>query len=75
MRTALQTNFESDLPAEFFAPRYRDDALTGGHLIQLGTKNEASARAALKAYPQGLQIGGGIDASNSSDWLRLEQVM
>ncbi|MEC9228190.1 MAG: phosphoribosylformimino-5-aminoimidazole carboxamide ribotide isomerase [Verrucomicrobiota bacterium] len=66
---SLQTNYESDLPAEFFARRYRDDALTGGHLIQLGTKNEASARAALKAYPHGLQIGGGIDASNSSAWL------
>ena len=44
-RDSLQTNFESDLPAEFFARRYRDDALTGGHLIQLGTKNEARARS------------------------------
>ena len=66
---SLQTNFESELPAEFFARRYRDDALTGGHLIQLGNNNEASARAALKVYPQGLQIGGGIKANNSSAWL------
>ena len=66
---SLQTNFESELSAEFFAQRYRDDGLMGGHLIQLGNNNEVSARAALKAYPQGLQIGGGIKANNSSDWL------
>jgi phosphoribosylformimino-5-aminoimidazole carboxamide ribotide isomerase len=64
------TNFESEHPAEWFAARYRDDCLTGGHVIQLGPGNEAAARAALAAYPGGLQIGGGINLENAADWLR-----
>jgi phosphoribosylformimino-5-aminoimidazole carboxamide ribotide isomerase len=35
----------------------------------LGAGNEAAARAALKAYPGGLQIGGGIHTDNAADWL------
>ena len=35
----------------------------------LGPGNESEARAALKAYPAGLQIGGGINASNALEWL------
>ena len=67
--TSLKTNFESNLSADFFARRYCEDGLTGGHLIQLGSNNEVSAFAALQAYPQGLQIGGGIAVDNSSYWL------
>lgn len=65
----LRTNFESDRPAEYFAQRYRDDGLTGGHVIKLGPGNDAAARAALAAYPGGLQIGGGITAENAAGWL------
>jgi phosphoribosylformimino-5-aminoimidazole carboxamide ribotide isomerase len=35
----------------------------------LGAGNETAARAALAAYPGGLQIGGGINAANAADWL------
>ena len=35
----------------------------------LGPGNETAARAALAAYPQGLQIGGGVNAQNARDWL------
>ena len=35
----------------------------------LGPGNEAAARAALAAYPQGLQIGGGVNAQNAREWL------
>jgi len=35
----------------------------------LGPGNESEARSALKAYPAGLQIGGGINASNALQWL------
>jgi phosphoribosylformimino-5-aminoimidazole carboxamide ribotide isomerase len=66
----LQTNFEATQPAEWFAQRYRNDHLRGGHVIQLGPGNEASARAALAAYPGGLQIGGGINAANAAAWLQ-----
>lgn len=64
-----QTNFESDLPAAWFANRYRMDQLQGGHVIQLGPGNDTAAREALAAFPGGLQIGGGINGANAMDWL------
>jgi phosphoribosylformimino-5-aminoimidazole carboxamide ribotide isomerase len=64
-----QTNFESDLSPAWFADLYRKDSLTGGHVISLGSGNEAAARLALAAYPGGLQIGGGINFENSTKWL------
>ena len=65
----LRTNFESDRPAEWYADRYRRDGLTGGHLIKLGPGNDEAARAALEAFPGGLQLGGGINAGNGQAWL------
>jgi len=65
----LQTNFETDRPAAWFAARYRRDALTGGHIIQLGPGNGEAARAALGAWPGGMQIGGGVTAENAREWL------
>ena len=66
---AVRTNFVSARPASWFADLYRRDGLTGGHVIMLGTGNEAPARDALAAYPGGLQIGGGINAGNARGWL------
>jgi phosphoribosylformimino-5-aminoimidazole carboxamide ribotide isomerase len=65
----LRTNFVSDQNAAWFAERYRRDGLMGGHVIMLGPGNEPEARAALAAYPQGLQIGGGVNATNARGWL------
>lgn len=65
----LRTNFVSDRPAAWYAELYRRDGLTGGHVIMLGPGNDAQARAALQAYPGGLQIGGGINAGNARAWL------
>jgi len=65
----LRTNFVSEKPAAWFAELYRRDGLTGGHVIMLGPGNETEARSALQAYPGGLQIGGGINASNARGWL------
>ncbi len=65
----LRTNYVSNRPAAFFAELYKRDELKGGHVIMLGPGNESEARAALKAYPAGLQIGGGINASNALEWL------
>ena len=62
---AVRTNFVSDKGAAWFAELYRHDELTGGHVIQLGPGNEAEARAALAAYPGGLQLGGGVNADNA----------
>lgn len=62
-------NFVSELPASWFAAKFRDDGLTGGHVIKLGPGNDAAAREALAAAPGSLQIGGGIHAQNAADWL------
>ncbi len=65
----LRTNFVSERPASWYAELYKQDGLTGGHLIMLGPGNETTARAALAAYPGGLQIGGGINDANARTWL------
>jgi phosphoribosylformimino-5-aminoimidazole carboxamide ribotide isomerase len=67
--SALQTNFVSERPAAWFAELYKRDGLKGGHVIMLGPGNEAAARAALRAYPGGLQVGGGINLDNAGGWL------
>lgn len=64
-----RTNFVSDRDAAWYARRYREDGLSGGHVIRLGPGNDEAARAALAAWPGGLQIGGGIDDGNAIDWL------
>lgn len=64
-----ETNFVSERDAAWYAARYRADNLTGGHVIKLGPGNAAAARAALAAWPGGLQIGGGITADNAGEWL------
>ena len=62
-------NFVSERPPSWYAERYRDDDLTGGHVIQLGTGNIDAARDALQAWPGGLQLGGGINIRNAVEWL------
>jgi len=65
----LRTNFVSEKSAAWFAELYRRDGLFGGHVIMLGAGNEIEARAALKTFPGGLQIGGGINSENARGWL------
>jgi len=65
----LQTNFTADKPSSWFAELYRNDNLTGGHIIMLGPGNMEAAVEALAAWPGGLQIGGGITPDNARLWL------
>src|SRR6267142_1523163 len=65
----LRTNFVSDRSASWYAELYRRDGLKGGHVIMLGPGNEREGRAALGAYPDGMQIGGGINPDNARSWL------
>jgi phosphoribosylformimino-5-aminoimidazole carboxamide ribotide isomerase len=62
-------NFVAEQDAAWFARKFRADELTGGHVIRLGPGNDDAARAALAAWPGGLQIGGGISADNAREWL------
>ncbi|XP_062028324.1 1-(5-phosphoribosyl)-5-[(5-phosphoribosylamino)methylideneamino] imidazole-4-carboxamide isomerase, chloroplastic-like [Rosa rugosa] len=68
---ALVTNFESDKSAGEYAKMYKEDGLTGGHVIMLGADplSRAAAIEALHAYPGGLQVGGGINSDNSLQYI------
>ena len=66
---ALRTNFVSEKSSAEYAALYRRDGLHGGHVILLGPGNEEAARAALAAYPGGLQVGGGVNLDNAAGWL------
>src|SRR5438094_9336642 len=65
----LRTHFVSERSAAWFAELYKRDGLRGGHVIMLGPGNEDAARAALRAFPGGLQVGGGINGENARSFL------
>jgi phosphoribosylformimino-5-aminoimidazole carboxamide ribotide isomerase len=66
---AVQTNFVSEQSSAEYAELYRRDGLRGGHVILLGPGNDQAAKAALAAYPGGMQLGGGVNFDNASGWL------
>ncbi len=70
------TNFTSEQDAEFYAKKYKQDGLRGGHIILLNAQSsdyyaetKVQAMKALAAYPDGLQIGGGITAENAKGYI------
>lgn len=70
------TNFASHYEADYYAEMYKEDGLKGGHIILLNPPSseyyEATKRQAylaLRAYPGGMQIGGGITADNAREYL------
>lgn len=70
-------NFVSEQDACFYAHLYKEARIYGGHIIMLNAKEsefydatKQQAMAALREYPGGLQIGGGITAENASEFLR-----
>ncbi len=65
----LETNFVAEQDSAWFAHRYREDGVRGGHVIKLGPGNDTAARRALAAWPGGLQIGGGISLDDAETWL------
>lgn len=65
----LRTNHVSTLPASHFAQLYKDNKLRGAHVIMLGPNNELAALEALKAWPNALQVGGGINDQNAKQWI------
>ena len=69
-------NFVSEQDAAFYARLYKKDGIRGGHIILLNPETseyyedtKTQALQALKAYPQGLQVGGGIRDDNAAFWL------
>ena len=60
-----------------YANLYKKDGIKGGHIIILNAggseffkKSKKQALAAIKAYPNGMQIGGGVTAINADDYIR-----
>ena len=69
-------NFVSQMDARDYALLYKENNAKGGHVILLNAKDSPyyqadveQARGALAAYRGGLQIGGGIDADNSAQFI------
>lgn len=69
-------NFVSGQDAAFYARLYKKEEIRGGHVILLNAKDseyyEATrqqALLALREYPGGLQVGGGITAENAKEFL------
>jgi len=67
--SAPKENFVSEKSPSWFVETFRDDGLTGGHVIMLGKGNETAAKEALAAWPGGMQVGGGIHPGNATAWL------
>lgn len=65
----LKTNHVSTLPASHFAQLYRRHALNGAHVIMLGPGNDKAVYEALDAWPDALQVGGGINDENAMHWI------
>ncbi|MBJ7537350.1 phosphoribosylformimino-5-aminoimidazole carboxamide ribotide isomerase [Marinomonas transparens] len=63
-------NFISDYDAAHYASLYREQGLTGGHVIALGKGNEDEVISALRTYPNGLQYGGGVKEKNAAKYLK-----
>ncbi len=69
-------NFVSKQDAAFYARLYREYQIRNGHIILLNPVTSAhyeetkrQALAALRAYPGGLQAGGGITPDNAGEFL------
>lgn len=69
-------NFVSEKDAAWFAALYREKGLKGGHIILLNPvssphyeQTKAQAMSALRAWPGGMQVGGGITAENAYEFL------
>ena len=69
-------NFVSEQDAAFYARMYRSYGIRGGHIILLNPasspfyeETKKQAMEALRAYPGGLQVGGGINDKNGEEFL------
>ncbi len=69
-------NFVAEQDAAFFARLYQSHQIKGGHIILLNPvgseyyeATKEQAMQALRAYPGGMQVGGGITPDNAGQFL------
>ena len=69
-------NFVAEKHSDYYASLYREYNLTGGHIILLnksGTEDyeatKKEALLALKTFPGGMQVGGGITSENAKEYI------
>ena len=69
-------NFVSQQDGAFYAHLYKEQKIRGGHIILLNSveseyyeETRKQALLALKEYPGGLQVGGGITADNAASFI------
>lgn len=74
---AVSENYVAEEDAAYFADIYRQAGIRGGHVILLNPvfspfyeATKEQALQALSAYPDGLQVGGGITPENAEIFLR-----
>lgn len=70
-------NFVAKQSAKHYAKKYKKDGLTGGHIIMLNSldspaykETKTQAIKALKAYPDSMQVGGGINDRTAAEFIR-----
>lgn len=69
-------NFVSEYDGAYYGNMYRNDGLYGGHIIILNPmgseyyeESKIQALKALRAFPGGMQVGGGINDKNAYEFL------
>lgn len=69
-------NYVAAEDAAYFAKLYQKDGIRGGHIILLNPKKseyyeatKKQAILALRAYPGGMQVGGGMTPENAGEFL------
>lgn len=72
----VRENFVADNNADYYANLYKEKGLVGGHIILLDKAGSDAyeadlhqAELALHAWPQALQIGGGVTPDNAEEFL------
>lgn len=76
MSDSARENFVSEKNADWYARFFQEKGLMNGHVILLNKKDspyyeqtKEQALSALRSYPGGLQVGGGITAENAAEYL------
>ncbi|MCC8141261.1 MAG: phosphoribosylformimino-5-aminoimidazole carboxamide ribotide isomerase [Lachnospiraceae bacterium] len=70
-------NFVSEHDGAYYAEIYKDHGLCGGHVIILNgsesqyyEESKQQALSCLRAYPEGLMVGGSITPENAEEYLK-----